>query len=490
MKRKNDTSEADFGKHLADEASKSPLLAMFLSTSSLELAALPADVIVNEIILRDLTRFVQLMLINKTLRNEIEKVPRLYYNLFKYHFRDYHLYVHDHLLNHAFYDTFLYFIMNEGGWLGGDNSDENESECHVGITILFGLKPLRMTTNLLELMALILPERAHHKSYADDLDRRMSNVDTETALLLNRIFAAVVPFGVPPVRYYMENHAYFRHEIIMPLLNKMYHHTNPVLSPNSEPFYLFITHMRVVTLRNHGIFHKDRNKHVNTQLGYTKELMIGALDRCTEVNPVYVLNYLKEMINSLGPSMENELREFIENTTFPLLNDLINDPVRKTRYFVDTIKCEDYEALLLNSFKSPIYVFNVDEDYWADELTKIKNKLAQIRAYTFNKESIDAIEKAELSLSYAKKDGIDKWIESEAEKGAKESDLFKRLFYCALKKTGINFASLVRPSTPEFDSYCHACPMGALYEEEGVATPRFFCSVDCQKMTVESLLSV
>lgn len=492
MKRKAPGS--DLGKDLADRASRSPLLANFLATSSSELMGLPADIIVNEIILRSLPRFVQLMLINKTLRTEIESVPNLYHNLFKYHYKELYIRLHHYVSNGGFYNTFFSDIPNRLWWLGGDSDYRGDGlEVIDGFVTLFGLKEFEMPINILQLMALILPKQATDMILWN-LDKIIGkDANPETALFANRIFALVFPFAIPPVSYYMESHAYFINDIVIPLLNMMGDTINPKLSPDAEPIYVFITHMTKLTLRNKEIFSLQHNKYANSKTGHMREELNETLSMCTEVNPLYVLGYLKKMIGKLGFTMDSQLRKFIENTTFPRLNALINDSMKKTTYFIDTIKRDEFGPLLIGSFvpyESALYDENYDATHWTDELTEIKKRLVQIRAYTFNKESMDAIEKAELALSYAKKDGIKKWIKNDTDNDVKEKDLFKRLFYCALKKSGVNFSSIVRASSSSFDGYCHACPMKAIYEEEGVNEPRFFCSTDCLAMTIETQLSI
>ena len=491
MKRK--APKSDFSKDLADKASRSPLLANFLATSSSELTGLPADIIVNEIILRSLPRFVQLMLINKTLRNEIESVPNLYHNLFKYHYKELYIRLHHYVSNGGFYNTFFSEVLEQSWWLGGDSDCYDDGlEVIGGFVTLFGLKQFEMPINILQLMALILPRQAT-KTILMYLDKIIDkDANPETALFVNRIFALVFPFAIPPVTYYMESHAYFINDIIIPLLNMMNDTINPKLSPDAEPIYVFITHMKKLTLRNNEIFSLHYNEFAKSKTGHIREKLNEILPMCTEVNPLYVLGYLRKMIGKLGFTMDSQLRNFIENTTFPRLNALINDSVKKTTYFIDTIKRDEFGPLLIGSFvpyESALYDENYDATRWIDELTEIKKRLVQIRAYTFNKESMDAIEKAELALTYAEEDGIEKWIKNDTDNDVKEKDLFKRLFYCALKKSGVDFSSIVSASS-SFDGYCHACPMKAIYEEEGVNEPRFFCSTDCLAMTIETQLSI
>ena len=495
MKRQLSPSRRDddavFVKDVVDKASKNPLFTAFLQNSTFELAGLPVEVIVNEIILRSLPRFVQLMLINKTLRKEIESIKNLYYILFKYHFPVYYTRIYDHLKNGVFYDRHLYFNLHERGWLDHNGSTDNEEMVSSGIEEVFGLYRFRHTTNVLELLAMSLPKQKLNILFYSDATESayidMCRRDTEMAQLVNRLFAATVPFGVPHPSYYTASHANLRHRVIMPLLDKMYNTIDENLQQNLEPLFMFIMKISTIASQNQAIIYQDKVNYKDPSSTYAKKHIRETLGKCTEVTPVYILSFLDNMYKEFGRFLGRDLYDYIVNTTVPLLNAMMSENEINTAHFVDTTTVDEFGSLFMDRFNPDTHYDNVSNDHWDTIRDDIREKLADLHAITFNKESLESIEKAEFLLDRVNEDGIDKWMASKEEKGVKENDLFRRLFYRALKKDGIDVArSISRDSTTLFGSYCHACPMEAIYEEGGVETPRLFCSHECLKMTIES----
>lgn len=494
MKRQLSPSRRDddavFVKDVVDKASKNPLFAAFLQNSTFELVGLPVEVIVNEIILRSLPRFVQLMLINKTLRKEIESIENLYYTLFKYHFPVYYTRIYDHLRNGRFYDRYLYFNVHESGWLDHNDSTDTEEMVTRGIEEVFGLYRFRDTTNVLGLLAMSLPKKKLNLLFYNEISERayidVCRRDTEMAQLVNRLFAAMVPFGVPHPSYYTTSHANLRHRIIMPLLDKMYSTIDGNLQQHLEPLFMFIMKISTIASQNQAIIYEDRANYKDPSSTFAKKHIQETLGKCTEVTPAYILSFLSSMYTEFGPFLGRELYDYIANTTVPLLNAMMSENEETTANFVDTTTVDEFGSLFMDWFNPDTFYDNIPDDHWDTIRDDIKRKLADLHAITFNKESLESIEKAELLLDRVKKDGIDKWMASKEEKGVKENDLFRRLFYRVLKNDGIDVASSISRDSSLFGSYCHACPMEAIYEEGGVETPRLFCSHECLEMTIES----
>lgn len=491
MKRKQEDGPS-FSKNVADKVSKDALLLTFMGKKSTELEEIPPEVIVNDIILRSLPRFIQLMLINKALRNSIEGIPDLYYNLFRYHFPEYYMRLYDRLSMGKFYDLLLYETYHEKNWLASLGNkmmslfNIEEKEVRNALQVLFSIDSFLERTDPLKMITLDIPSVLIVAN--EHIDRYANKKDNQFVSLVNRLLRISAPLGVNDPSYYTESYAYFREKICIPLLGRMFRATKEG-EPKRDPFYVLVTKMREVRKANMPLLKKWYAKRFEGMPIYEYKMSMSELiGECTEIDASFLYTYLGTMLQGEICDMSDDLRKYISEEIFPLLlGDDLKRKTEKNDLYIDTITREMFGRLLLDSFApAGYYRANIDHTDWSMKKSIAKDALEELRQITFDATSLDAIEKAEIALMKATRGGFEEWLDIEETPDLKIARFFRLFFYNALHKDGINVARHETGKPSIFDSYyCHACPMKAIYIEGGdITTSRLFCSAECHEMTL------